>query len=226
MTEWISLLFWPSCFILSGTISHCPLLFPSIMLETFQHKGLIFRCHIILPFHTVHGVLVAGILEWAAISSSSGPRFVRTLYWDHPSSVGLHCLAHGLTELCKPLCHDKMMNAAMKLRDTCSSEGMPWQGCESLSVTSDSLRPHGLYSPWNPPGNHNGMGRCSFLQVIFPTQGSNPVSCTAGGFFTSWATREAKACVSVTQLYLTLWDPMDCSPPGSSVHGILQARMC
>ena len=28
----------------------------------------------------------------------------------------------------------------------------------------------------------------------------------------------------VTQLCLTLWDPMDCSPPGSSVHGILQAR--
>ena len=32
-------------------------------------------------------------------------------------------------------------------------------------------------------------------------------------------------CVKlVTQLCLTLWDPMDCSPPGSSVHGILQAR--
>ena len=28
---------------------------------------------------------------------------------------------------------------------------------------------------------------------------------------------------SVTQSCLTLWDPMDCSPPGSSVHGILQA---
>ena len=26
------------------------------------------------------------------------------------------------------------------------------------------------------------------------------------------------------QLYPTLWGPMDCSPPGSSVHGILQAR--
>ena len=24
---------------------------------------------------------------------------------------------------------------------------------------------------------------------------------------------------------LTLWDPMDCSPPGSSVHGIFQARI-
>ena len=27
------------------------------------------------------------------------------------------------------------------------------------------------------------------------------------------------------QSCLTLWDLMDCSPPGSSVHGILQARI-
>ena len=32
-------------------------------------------------------------------------------------------------------------------------------------------------------------------------------------------------CVSVAQLYPTHCDPMDCSPPGSSVHGILQARI-
>ena len=31
-------------------------------------------------------------------------------------------------------------------------------------------------------------------------------------------------CVLVTQSCLTLCDPMDCSPSGSSVHGILQAR--
>ena len=30
---------------------------------------------------------------------------------------------------------------------------------------------------------------------------------------------------SSLQLCLTLCDPMDCSPPGSSVHGILQARI-
>ena len=30
--------------------------------------------------------------------------------------------------------------------------------------------------------------------------------------------------VLVAQSCLTLCDPMDCSPPGSSVHGILQAR--
>ena len=29
----------------------------------------------------------------------------------------------------------------------------------------------------------------------------------------------------VTQLCLTFCDPTDCSPPGSSVHGILQARI-
>ena len=32
-------------------------------------------------------------------------------------------------------------------------------------------------------------------------------------------------CVLVTELCPTLCDPMDCSPPGSSVHGILQARI-
>ena len=32
-------------------------------------------------------------------------------------------------------------------------------------------------------------------------------------------------CVSVTQSRPTLCDPMDCSPPGSSVRGILQARV-
>ena len=34
-----------------------------------------------------------------------------------------------------------------------------------------------------------------------------------------------KVKVLVAQLCLTLWDPMDCSPPGSSIHGILQARI-
>ena len=31
-------------------------------------------------------------------------------------------------------------------------------------------------------------------------------------------------CMLSLQLYLTLYNPMGCSPPGSSVHGILQAR--
>ena len=56
---------------------------------------------------------------------------------------------------------------------------------ESHSVVSNSLRPHGLYSPWNSPGHNTGVDSCFLLQEILPTQGSNP-----GGFFTIWATRE------------------------------------
>ena len=103
---------------------------------------------------------------------------------------------------------------------------------KSCSVMSNSLRPHGLYSPWNSLGQNTGVGSLSLLQGIFPTQGSNPgllhcrqifyqlshkgspkilewvaypfsrgssqprnqtrVSCIAGRFFTSWATREAQ----------------------------------
>ena len=45
---------------------------------------------------------------------------------------------------------------------------------ESCSVVSNSLWPHGLYSPWNSPGQNTGVGSCSLLQGIFPIQGSNP----------------------------------------------------
>ena len=45
---------------------------------------------------------------------------------------------------------------------------------ESSSVVSDALRPHGLYGPWNSPGQNTGVGSLSLLQGIVPTQGSNP----------------------------------------------------
>ena len=49
---------------------------------------------------------------------------------------------------------------------------MKWS--ESRSVVSDSLRPHGGYSPWNSPGQNTGVGSHSLLQGTFPTRGSNP----------------------------------------------------
>ena len=45
---------------------------------------------------------------------------------------------------------------------------------EICSVVSDSLRPHGLYSPGNSPGQNNGVDSLSLLQGIFLTQGLNP----------------------------------------------------
>ena len=45
---------------------------------------------------------------------------------------------------------------------------------ESRSVVSDPLRPHGVYSPWNSPGQNTGVSSLSLLQGIFPTQGLSP----------------------------------------------------
>ena len=36
------------------------------------------------------------------------------------------------------------------------------------------MRPHGLYSPQNSPGQNTGVNSLSLLQGIFPTQESNP----------------------------------------------------
>ena len=70
---------------------------------------------------------------------------------------------------------------------------------------------------------------CSALP--FPTPGVLPhpvfpaYPALTGGVFTraTWEKKEKES--KVAQLCLTLGDPLDCSLPGSSVHGILQARI-
>ena len=47
---------------------------------------------------------------------------------------------------------------------------------ESCSVVSDSLWPHGLYSPWNSPDQNTGVGSHSLLQSIFPNAEIEPRS--------------------------------------------------
>ena len=43
-----------------------------------------------------------------------------------------------------------------------------------VAQSCPTLRPHGLYSPWNSPGQNTGVGSLSLLREIFPSQGSNP----------------------------------------------------
>ena len=71
---------------------------------------------------------------------------------------------------------------------------------------SDSVWPHRrqpsrLPHPWDSPGKNTGVG-CHFLLQCMKVKSESEVS----------------------QSCLTLSDPMDCSPLGSSVHGIFQAR--
>ena len=75
------------------------------------------------------------------------------------------------------------------------------------SVVSDSVRPHGLQPTrlccaGDSPGKNSGVG-CHFL-----------LQCMKG-----------KSESEVAQSCPTLIDPMDCSPPGSSIPGIFQARV-
>ena len=63
---------------------------------------------------------------------------------------------------------------------------------------SDSVRPH----PWDSPGKNTGVD-CHFLLQCIKVKSESEV---------------AQSCP-------TLRDPMDCSLPDSSVHGIFQARV-
>ena len=106
------------------------------------------------PDSFVHGIFQARILEWVAISLSRGSS--RPRYWTHIFCTAGRFFTDWATR--KP---DSWLNKW-------------WSESESHSVVSNSLRPHGLYSPWNSPGQNTGLGSHSLLQGIFPTQGLNP----------------------------------------------------
>ena len=72
---------------------------------------------------------------------------------------------------------------------------------------SNSVRPHRrqptrLPRPWDSPGKNTGVG-CRFLLQCMKVKSESEV---------------AQSCP-------TLSDPIDCSPPGPSIHGIFQARV-
>ena len=83
--NWVLFLLWLHPFILSGVIS--PLISSSI-LGTYWPGEFLFQYPIILPFHTVQGVLKARILKWAAISSP-----VDHILSDLSTMTGLSCVA-------------------------------------------------------------------------------------------------------------------------------------
>ena len=72
----------------------------------------------------------------------------------------------------------------------------------SYSVRPHRRQPTRLSRPWDSPGKNTGVG-CHFLLQRMKVKNESEVS----------------------QLCPTLSDSMDCSLPGSSVHGIFQARL-
>ena len=97
----------------------------------------------------------------------------------------------------------------------------------SDSLGSTGLQLAKLLWPWHSPGNNTGVGYRPLLQRVFPTQGSNPglEHCRCILYHLShqgiyYIHAFMLSCFS----HPTLWDPIDCRLPGSSAHGILQAR--
>ena len=97
----VLLMLWLHPFILSGVISS---LISSSILGTYWPGKFLFQYPIILPLHTVHGVLKARILKWFAIPFSSGPHSVRPLHHDLPVLGGptWHGLVSWLRQGCGP----------------------------------------------------------------------------------------------------------------------------
>jgi len=89
----------------------------------------------------------------------------------------------------------------------------------SHSVVSDSLWPHGVYSPWNSPARNTGVGSCSFLQWIFLTQELNWDLLHYRWILYQLSYQFSSVhFTSVAQSCPTLLDSMDCSTPGFPVH--------
>ena len=97
-----------------------------------------------------------------------------------------------------------MIRACLVVSDSLWPHGLMIRAC---SVVSDSLWPHGLQParllcPWNFPGKSTGVN-CHFLLQCMKVKSESEIS----------------------QLCPTLSDPMHCSLPSSSMHGIFQARV-
>ena len=110
--------------------------------------------------------------------------------------------------------------------------------CCLVAVVSDPLRLHGPYPTrllcsWDCPGKNTGVSCHFLLQGIFLTQGSNlpllhwQADCLPLNHQGRPYCRSAVAAAAAKSLQwcLTLCNPIDGSPPGSPVPGILQARI-
>ena len=134
--------------------------------------------------------------------------------WDSPgknTGMGCHALLRGifLTQGSNPhllhLLHWQTGSLSLAppgkpLQDHVAATAKSFQSCPTLC--DPIWQPTRLPRHWDSPGKNTGVG-CHFLLQCMKEKSESEV---------------AQSCP-------TLRDPMDCSPPGSSVHGICQARV-
>ena len=95
-----------------------------------------------------------------------------------------------------------------------------WLFCATVDCSLPGSSVHGISQTWILE-----WVAISFSRVSSWPRDWTQVSHVVDRCFTIWATRVCTHTLLVAQSCPTLCNPMDCSPPGSTVHGILQARI-
>ena len=182
--------------------SFCPWDFPG--------KNAWVGCHFLLQGIFWTQRWKPGLLHWQADSFTIEPPGVPQIR---------HCYVAKSLQSCPTLCDPIdgsppgspvpgiLQARTMEWAAISFSNAWKWKWKGSRSVVSDSSQPLGLQPTrllrlWDFPGKSTGVG-CHFL-----------LQCM-----------KVKSEREVTQSCPTLRDPMDCSLPGSSIHGIFQARV-
>ena len=88
---------------------------------------------------------------WDSTGQNTGVGSLSLLRQIFPTQESNQGLPH-----CRQILYQLSHNGSPKNMDISESE--------SLSVVSDSLQPHALYSPWNSPGQNTGVGSLCLLQ--------------------------------------------------------------
>ena len=98
----------------------------------------------------------------------------------------------------------KLKNNLIQLTESLAAAAAAAKSLQLCPTLCDPIRgqPTRLPRPWGSPGKKTGVG-CHFLLQCMKVKSESEI---------------AQSCP-------TLSDPMDCSSPGSSIHGIFQARV-
>ena len=140
--------------------------------------------------------LISFRIDWFDLLAVQGT--LKSLLQHHSSKASiLLCSAFFIVQLSHPY----MITGKTIALTAAAAKSL--QSCPTLSDPIDTAAHQAPPPrPWDSPGKNTGVG-CHFL-----------LQCV-----------KVKSESEVAQSCLTLSNPMDCSPPGSSVHGIFQARV-
>ena len=168
-----------------------------------------------LPGFSIHGILQERILEWVAIPFSGGSSWSRDGTWVSYTA--------GRFFTSEPQGTPSVILFNLKKERHCNSDE-PWRYYARWNnlVTKDTVWFH--------------LHKVSRVVRFLETENKSGCQWLGGGgnakLFHEYIISVLQkiletdcVCVLVPQSCPTLCDPMDCSLPGSSVHGILQARI-